>query len=353
MQKTTSYQKFKTIYWFKWIKKNADAKELEHAKESIKHLEAKLVEIKKRGERKKIENELAKCRNTLARIERTGASIDELADYFFNLEKNINFDKYVTEVFDSKESSEEGYPITKFVGHFQKKSWGNYSSARSCPEKSSVGNKSLLTELLVLDPTNESAYEFGPALIFKVFEAVNFREAVAAFLNSVNFVISECVISAAVDKTTAIYLYEHLANVQSGFGEISRLESYYGVARELSFIDDLQTVSLVGCLEIAYGFIQSKFLGSTIALAKRCFETQHLRLFERSYGVPTSYWLNIEVKDPLHILDEFVEAKRCFEQDPDLNAVEINYVMFRSHPDDYLGYSEFDDFIFNDSVEQQ
>ncbi|KXI26780.1 hypothetical protein [Paraglaciecola hydrolytica] len=333
MLATTSYELLKTAYWYQFIKQPANKLELEQTNEEITFLENKISNAKRKSDLDAFKAKLNKAFNKSRRLKRSGASLDELSTYFFDLEKEIDFDKYIQEVDDTEASDVEGRPVTKFEGYFQKKAWGNYSSARSCPAKSLVGEMSLLTELLVLEPMNEAAFQSGPALIFNVFETVNIRDAVRAFFNSVSFVIAESVLSNILDQTSAVSLYKELMEFEHypvGYSELTKLDGYKATFSNVIAEVDYLPAGYRVCIELAYAFIKAKYIGETRKLAKVCFEQRALEILEIEFGIPKDAWLKMKGKDTFKVLDEFIEAKICFDQDPTIEPLDWHFLEISS-----------------------
>jgi hypothetical protein len=156
-----------------------------------------------------------------------------------------------------------------------------------------------------------------------VFETVNLRDAVDAYLQSILFVLKESVEEGLLDKAFADELVCQFNSIKYPTGQkSSEFIKFMNYNDIMSFSTDVVTggingvsLGLKACLDIANAYIHSKYLGDSAKLARCCFVSNELDLVEACFAIPKKNWFDLEVTEPFKILEEFVEAKKHYDND--------------------------------------
>lgn len=313
----TSYRFLKTTCWYGYIKEcvlteliNETAKEIEN-KQSLINSDS----IKNKREEV---NKLEACEKKLKVFKTGKVTKKQFTDFILKKEKSLYDGSLIYQkrvIIDKDDPDCEGELVD--ATRFSEIAWDKFSRREQIAENSALTDgRSIIDHITDIFPQSQSVYFDGPMLMFRVFESVNFRDAVSAYLDSLSFAISEAVKNKLLDQNRAkdIYASIDFYRNETNLAGLDLLNEFHNF--NLGSIASEKAISkaTLACLNICHSFIRSKFLGESRGLAVLCFLEDSLEQIESEYHISRDDWFNLKVSDENKVLEEFVEAQKYFEK---------------------------------------
>jgi hypothetical protein len=324
-----SFKKIQTSYWYNYVHSKLFEEVVLCLEEFIDTLQSKPQ--LSRSEK----SDLKKANNKMLTYQRKGLSIAEL-------QKRINEKElaYKKGVWASR--ADGG------LGLFSGKDWSKYKKATR------LATVDVADKMDVLIAGSKNAFINGPCSLFKIFKAINVRDAV--------FYLSEAVVElliqsprhwekdehivkmvnilmmyyglpltiakasdqhSSIDKLLASLFNLHIDESDKALlnefhsGKVKWIsEDHKAHLLSLRFDNNFQnpayfSIQNIACIYIGHSYIGSKFFGDSIIHARNCFIRGYLKVIEETYDIPQSFWFASTQQDRSKILEEFNVAVDC------------------------------------------
>jgi hypothetical protein len=327
-----SFENIQTFYWFSYI----HSKLLE---EKTKHLNGVIDTLQTKPHLSKREKiDLKKVLRKRFTLEKKGLAIPVLREGIHDKEL-----AYKRGIWASRPDGSYGV--------YSGKDWSKYKHATR-PATEDVAEK-----MDVLIPGSNDAFNNGPCSLFKIFKAINVRDAV--------FYLSEAVVELLnqsprhwekdehiVEKVKNLMVYYGLPlNIAKASTQHSSINKFLASLFNLHidepdkvFLNELHSgkvkwisddhkahlsslrfdnnfqnpayfsIQDIACLYIGHSYIGSKFFGDSVIHARNCFIRGYLKVIEDAYSIPHSYWFSTTLKDRSKLLEEFNVAVDCAKE---------------------------------------
>jgi hypothetical protein len=281
----TNYEKIRIHSWYQYILKSATTPVIEQLETDIISINKKITDGVKNLKRKR--NSLE---GKLRTLHRKGVSVKEMKDF----------------IYEKEELFKKGVYIQDSGGIFSSKDWNKFKLAERSPIKNVVNQ---INPLFLL---SKQKFNEGPCLIFNVFDAITFRQALDCLTSCFDHAIEEStqngLILPSKNQSSTIEQFKSRTRVIVGsLSQPNRGTSKLAYINECINGDLKQILSKlnIACIHLAIGYIKSKYLDDQGPILISIFEGQVLKIIELECGISDDLWFKPDPTDRNRVLDEF------------------------------------------------
>lgn len=301
-----SFEKIKTLYWYKTVEGIITNELIEECKEDIRQ-----TEMTKTLAAKTKKSELRKLNNKLERLSGKG-----------------NYKKYgpqFSEITEHLICAEDNFKKGLLSGVVSTKVWGRYASGQYTPSR-------ILDVLDIFYPGTKAEYEDGPFKIFKIMQSNFLIDAVNTFTKEfVSYICPEGKEFHDGSYGTIQRYLDHFSkewekpfNFEDVISKLKKFDNIlnslrgevyaedfeeFGHCAYLNTMDQMIPPYALACLYLSLGFIQYKFFGDHRLFMYTICRMDALTEIELEYRIPRLLWFEDESARSNDALDVFARVR--------------------------------------------